>query len=438
MKRIFLLLLLLPYSFAFSQQKDLKKESDKIFQQIRNHEYSKVTARFDTSIAVRIDTARLRQVWERLLPMTGPFVKVIEVTTDTVDKNDVVIQHLQFEKRKIDFKLIFSDNGKIKGLTFLPGEKRDKYKLPEYDNPAAINERKLPVDNGPYKLPGILSNPAKAGRYPVVLMIHGAGPNDKDETVGPMKIFKDISIGLTTKDISVYRYDKRTRVYSVQSALNRKFTIYDETIEDALAAILMLKKDSTVDTNAIYLCGHSMGAMLLPRIAAQAKGIKGLIYLTPNARPLEDLMYEQTEYILSGDTSGVNSKHVLDSLKAEVAKIKSLKPGSVPDSVNILRFPPSYWIDLNAYDPVKSAQKLTIPMLFLFGERDYQITKKESDLWQEGMKNNKAEFIIYPKLNHFFISGESKSTIMEYNKSGNVDITVINDIARWIKSGTVK
>ncbi len=436
MKKYFLLLLI-PFSFAFCQQKDYKSEADKIFEQIRNREFSKVTARFDTSIAVRIDTARLRQVWDRLLPITGKFVKVIDVTTDTLDQNDVVIQHLQFEKRKIDFKLIFGENGKIKGLTFLPGEKRDKYKVPDYDQPDKYTERKLPVQNGPFKLPGILSNPNKGGRHPLVIMIHGAGPNDKDETVGPMKIFKDISMGLSANGISVYRYDKRTRVYSVQMALNRKMTINDETVEDAVAAVNMLKSDSTVDSTAIYLCGHSMGAMLLPRIASQAKGIKGLIYLTPNARPLEDLFYEQTEYVLSFDSSGNDTKHILDSIKAEVNKIKMLQPGS-KDSVNLLRFPPSYWLDLKNYDPVKSAQSLKVPMMFLFAGRDYQITKKESDLWQEGMKNTDAVFKFYPKLNHFFVTGEGKSTIAEYNKSGNVEKQVIDDISDWILQGVKK
>ena len=125
--RKYFLFLFIPFIFAFCQQKDYKAQSEKIFEQIRNHEFSKVTAEFDSSMLAHIDTSRLRMVWDKLLPLTGPFVKVLDISTETNDSSDIVIQHLQFERRKIDFKLVFGTNEKIKGITFLPGEKREKY-----------------------------------------------------------------------------------------------------------------------------------------------------------------------------------------------------------------------------------------------------------------------------------------------------------------------
>lgn len=435
--RKFLLLFFIPFNISFAQQTDYKAKSTKIFEQIRNREFSSVTALFDTNISKRIDTTRLRSTWDKLLPIAGPFVKVISIEKDTSDTNNAIIQHLQFEKRKIDFKLVYSENGKIKGIMFLPDKPRERYKLPDYHKPELIKDSVIAIQDGPFRLPGILTKPNKAGRFPAVILIHGSGPNDKDETVGPMKIFKDISIGLAQQGVAVYRYEKRTRVYSVVSALNKNFTVKDETLEDAVSAYKLLKKDSTIDSTAIYLCGHGMGGMLLPRIAKIIPGVKGLIYLGSNSRPLEDIQYEQTAYVLGFDTIIKDHKSYLDSIKREVTKIKMLKPTD-KDSSFIFRLPHSYWIDMNKYNPVKTAEELKTPMLFIFGDRDYQVTDADLNLWKSGLKGPNVEFKSYKNLNHFFITGVGKSVPSEYGKSANVDITMINDMANWILSTSKK
>ncbi len=436
MKKLFLLLFI-PFNFAIAQQKDYKAKAEKVFEQIRNREFSKVTAQFDTNISGRIDTTKLRALWDKLLPLVGPFKKVISIENVPKDSNNIVIQHLQFEKRKIDFKLVYSDNGKIKGILFLPEMPRERYKLPNYYKPELIKDSSLSIQNGPFRLPGILTLPNKTGRFPLVLLIHGTGPNDKDETVGPMKIFKDISIGLASQGFAVYRYDKRTRAYSVISALNKKLTIEDESIEDVIAAVKILKSNPSIDSNAIYLCGHGMGGMILPRIAKKLPEIKGLIYLGANARPLEDIFYDQTAYILSYDTLIKDHKAYLDSIRKESSKIKMLREKD-QDSTYIFRFPHSYWLDMNKYNPVLTAKELKTPMLFLFGARDYQVTDVDINLWKDGLKSTSVEFKTYVNLSHFFIDGIGKSLPSEYNKSGNVDIEVINDITKWILSTTKK
>jgi dienelactone hydrolase len=425
-----LLLLLIPAGAAFSQQKDHVAESVRVFNDIRSREFAKVTALFDSSVSARIDTTRLRQVWDNLLKLAGPFVKVIDTTSDHQQYFDVVIQHCQFEKRKIDFKVVFGVNEKIKGISFLPGEPAVQYKLPPYFIKDSINEKTLIMQNGPYRLPGILTTPARPGKFPAIILIHGSGPNDKDETVGPTKIFKDLSIGLSRKGFAVYRYDKRSRVFAGRMSKDKNVTVEDETIEDAVAAINLVKKDSLVDSTAIFVVGHSMGGMLLPRIAKKAGALKGLIFLAANGRHLEDLLLEQTTYVLSFDTSGQDKTQILDSIKREAAKIKSLRPLD-PDSSFIFHIPRAYWLDLNNYDPIASASQLKIPMLFLQGGRDYQVTEKDFNMWKDGLKNSTAKFKLYPDLNHFFIAGKGKSTPAEYTKAANVDESVIKDIAAW-------
>ncbi|MBK7852988.1 MAG: hypothetical protein IPJ66_18175 [Bacteroidetes bacterium] len=64
-------------------------------------------------------------------------------------------------------------------MNFLPYYKAEEFK-----------EKNVIIENGDIKLPGILTLPVKDGNYPVVILIHGSGPNDGDETVGPTKVFK--------------------------------------------------------------------------------------------------------------------------------------------------------------------------------------------------------------------------------------------------------
>jgi dienelactone hydrolase len=432
MKKFFLILLI-PFQFACAQTKDYKSDAIEVYNDIRKGNYAKVVALFDTSVSNRIDTAKLREVWQNMEKMSGPFVKVIETTTDHQPNYDVVIQKTQFEKRKIDFKLVYGTNQKIKGLSFLPGEPREQYKLPDYHKPDLIKEKPLAVQNGPFRLTGVLAAPKKDGKFPLVILVHGSGPNDKDETVGPTKIFKDLAVGLAAKDLVVYRFDKRTRLYGAKMKKEHNLTVKEETIDDVIAAIKMLKTDSLVDSTKIFIVGHSLGGMLLPRIASKVSNVKGLIYLAANGRPLEDLIFEQTAYILTLDSTSKNKPALLDSIKNESAKVKQLNK-NMPDSTTVFQLPISYWLDLKEYDPIKSAQELSVPMLFLNGARDYQVTETDFNIWKNALKDKKAQFKMYPELNHFFITGKGKSMPTEYNKKGNVDVVVINDISSWILS----
>ena len=95
--------------------------------------------------------------------------------------------------------------------------------------------------------------------------------------------------------------------------------------------------------------------------------------------------------------------------------------------------PGVYLLDLKGYQPAEQAKQLNIPLLFLQGGRDFQVTSKDFGIWKAALAGRaNATFKEYPQLNHIFISGEGKPGPSDYLKQGNVDPVVIADIASWI------
>lgn len=443
MKTIKLLLLcLFTCSALFAQEnKDFTERSIKIYEWVRTGEFGKVLLEFDSTMAARIDSVKLAKAWVNLVQRVGGFVKVTDTVIEYDANNVIFIQKSVFEKKVVDFKLVYGSNGKVKGIFFKPADMHKySFDYPDYRDSINTHEKRLFVTTGPYRLPGILTSPRDVRRPPVAILVHGSGPNDKDETVGSTKIFRDLALGLTAQGIAVLRYDKRTRNYGkrMKEDLNT-ITVKEETMDDVLSAIRILKKDSTIDSTRIYLIGHSLGGMLLPRIAGQTKDVKGIILLAANARPIQELMLEQTEYLSANDSASEVSKEDLDSMKNMVNKINSLTTADLKDTIGVFSISNSYWLDLNKYDQVSTAAKLKLPMLILHGDRDYQVTAQDFSLWKSGLKTSKyAKFKSYPDANHFFISGIGKSLPGEYDQPGNVEKQVIDDISSFILKGEVK
>ena len=228
------------------------------------------------------------------------------------------------------------------------------------------------------------------------------------------------------------RYEKRTKKYpyAVLGEL-KSFTVKEETIDDALAAVALLRQNPKIDPRRIFLLGHSLGGMLAPRIAARDGRLAGLILMAATTRSLPDLILQQTRYIFSldGKVDRSESKQ-LSELEEQVNRVKDL---DISEGELVLGASKAYWADLLAYDPVKTAQGLKLPLLILQGGRDYQVTREDFAGWQRGLAGREGvSFKFYPHLNHLFMLGIGKSTPAEYAQPGHVAQKVIEDIAGWV------
>jgi len=173
-------------------------------------------------------------------------------------------------------------------------EEESQYTPPQYVNPSLFTEEDVTVGSGQWTFPATLTIPKGTGPFPAVVLVHGSGPNDRDETYGPNKAFKDIACGLASNGIVLLGYEKRTKQYPQESAAIQNFTVQDETIDDTLAAVEVSNNSSIVSQSEIFVLGHSLGGMLAPRIALQDSKIAGLIILARATRHLEEFLLEQT------------------------------------------------------------------------------------------------------------------------------------------------
>ncbi len=296
------------------------------------------------------------------------------------------------------------------------------------DGKSPCQELSLKSD-GP-ELHGTLLLPEGDGLFPLVVLVHGSGPHDRDETVFANTPFKDIAEGLAEKGVASFRYDKRRL-----SLKMKKLTVYDETINDAVAAANLFRNDPRI--TKIYILGHSLGGMLIPRIASKSNTASGYIILAGVARPYEDIFIEQTEYLLENNKAlpPAQKKINIALTKQKVQNIKALGPESIKNEWVFFGYPVSYWLDSKGYEPAEEAKKIAKPILILQGGRDYQVTMADFEIWKKELagKTN-VEFKLYFGLNHLFIYGTGKSLPAEYMKKGRVSDEVIADIVLFVKA----
>jgi dienelactone hydrolase len=338
--------------------------------------------------------------------------------------NTAVVIPVKFTSQSINFRFLINSSSLVSGFFALPGE--TAWVRPAYSRLDSFKERDVTVGDGQWKLSGVVTMPNGAGPFPAIVLVHGSGPNDKDETVGGSKMFKDLAEGLASRGIAVLRYEKRTKAYGPRVAAMKRFTLHDETVEDAVAAAAILRTQPGVDGKKVFVLGHSLGGYAAPRIGGEDGQLAGLILMAANARHMEDLVVEQVQSV--GGTA-----KALENAKAIQSKVKSLEPGD-EDSPAVFGAPASYWLDLKDYDPVGDAAKIGMPMLILQGGRDYQVTMKDFEMWRAGVGKSKGVVMkSYPALNHLFVAGEGKSLPAEYSKPGHVAPEVIEDIAAFVK-----
>jgi len=391
--------------------------------------YGAVYARFSPAMAHAVSAEKLKEVWLSLPQQFGKLDHRGTARLETSNGMTVVNVPLAFERFALEASFTTDADGKVAGFLVRPAA----------PPPAAIRSD-LPsreVQFGPAHrstLPATLLLPRGTGPFPVVVLVHGSGPSDRNETVGGTRVFLDLAEGLADRGIASLRYEKRTKEHPEE--FTGAFTVNDETTDDAVAAVAFLRKQPDIDPTRIFVIGHSQGAMMAPRIAQESPQIAGIVLMAAPARPLEDILLDQANDVaMDGGKVDAKAQAQIEALKIGIATVKGLDAKTPPTSKLLLDLPASYWLNLQGYDDVAVAKSIPQPLLVLQGDRDFQVTAPDWTRWQAAFGTNKRATIKhYPALNHLFVAGQGHSSLAEYAAPGHVDPQVIADIANWIKA----
>ena len=414
---------------ASAQQINYTERTFIIIDKLVNNKIEDFYSYFDENMKKQVSLADLQQVWAKHLGTYGAFdYYKTDITLTAKDGYQIADVPCIFKNGSATLRLTLNTKGEISGFFIT-------------DNMAASNSMQLENDievtfgSEEYPISGSLTLPDGDGPFPAVILVHGSGPSDRNEQIGPNLPFMDLAEQLSAQGIAVLRYDKRTYLYANQLAQRTDVTVQDETIDDVVYALEYLKTVKSVNAEQIYIAGHSLGGYLMPRIAAQTPDAAGYIMLAAAARPLEDLILEQTEYILSLEKGldDASKEKLLKQTQDMVTAIKALTPDDSYTAEQLGGTPASYWLDLQNYDPITEVQNSNKPFLVLQGGRDYQVTKTDYDLWQSAFDQySDVHFRFYDNLNHLFMSGTGKSIPDEYQQKNTVDTVVGNDIASFV------
>ncbi|HOV99672.1 MAG TPA: alpha/beta fold hydrolase [Bacteroidota bacterium] len=265
---------------------------------------------------------------------------------------------------------------------------------------------------------------------PIVLIIAGSGPTDRDCN-SPMGIqtnaYKMLAVDLAKNGISSLRFDKRGVGKSKQAMTTESELRFETYINDVVAWISLLKTDKQF--SSIIILGHSEGS-LIGMVAAEQTNVAGFISISGVGRSADIVMQEQLKTKLPPQLLDESNK-ILDSLKI----------GKTVSNVNpnlVALYRPSvqpYMISWIKYDPAKEISKLKMPVLIIQGSTDLQVTIDDAKLLSTSKPDSKL--IIIDNMNHVLKESDSdiqKNMATYRNPDLPLKAELTTDIVNFIKN----
>ena len=329
-----------------------------------------------------------------------------------------------------------------------------EYPAPAYANAWAFEEFDVTIEGPGGDLAATVAIPRGPAHYPAVVLVPGmwtALHADRDATTPRVKPLRDLAWGLASQGIATLRYDKRTWAHPAAAARQPEFTLMDEYVADALAAVDLLRGVPKVDPSRVHVLAFEHAGFAGPRIAQLDPDLAGLIlYSAPSGTMwdaflsiIEREIRNSYEEELRSSDAGVRARaraeanRELRAYRTHVAQAKALAAG---ETVANLTLRPAYHRDLAGYQPAVAARSLQLPILVVHGALHSMGSGAFND-WLESLhRHADATFFLYPDHLDYLID------VSEWREAGtpsrraealprHVAPEAVTDIANWIRGG---
>ena len=404
--------------------------------------FEEICELFAPALRPMVTAEALRLAWASAVDEHGPVTSIGALVAEPTGPGVTTVKiPVTFEHGALTIIVSTTATGDLTGIQLAPAEAAQPtavWEPPGYVEPDRFDEHEVTLGSGLLAVSGTLTVPQRSGPLPALVLLPGSGPIDRDETIGRNKPFKDLAWGLATRGIAVLRFDKVTYSHPAEVKQMANFTVVDEYMPAAVAAIELLRQYPAIDARSIFLLGHSLGGTVAPRIAASEPSVAGLVLLAGGSEPMYWSAVRQLRYLASLDpTTAAASAPAIEEMSKRARRVDSpdLSPSTPADDLPFA-IPAPYWLDLRSYDPVATAAELDRPILILQGGRDYQVTAADDlALWQSTLSlRADVDIRVYPSDNHMFFPGNGPSTPAEYESAQHLDGAVVGDIADWLAS----
>lgn len=374
--------------------------------------------------------------------MTGAFLELGSYRSFEEPENKLKthVLHLIMEKQDLDMYFTHKDkedDWEIMALEFVPAEKEalsDGGDMlvggrataePDYE------ETDVTVGQAPYVLEGVLTMPKEASEetpVPVCVFVHDFGAFDHDLTMGQTTFFADLADALGKMGVASLRYDSRAYAYPDAQAE----TVYDEAVEDALAACQLLKDNPLVDPERIVLVGLGFGGMIAPRIVSQSEGaFTAMIILGSTPKTLIE-WYCATQ----PEAYGALGEETQETIEKMVKKVSSVSEEEARALTLFGKNGYYFWEDLH-YNAVDLIKELKVPTYIGQGRRDPIVSEDDGRIaYADAIGDNMTfmSFKAFRGLNHILMNDltVNEDGLPEYAVATHIDTQAGRTLAQWV------
>jgi pimeloyl-ACP methyl ester carboxylesterase len=305
----------------------------------------------------------------------------------------------------------------------------------------------VPKSDSPSKLPGIL-------------LIHGSGKQDRDETFGLFNgTFKEIARFLSENGFVTIRYDKRGVGQSGGDFLASG--LYDFA-HDAESVFNYLRSREEVDPSQIFLIGHSYGGKVATAVSSKHPDVAGLILLACVASQEPDNLIRQNKFISEAKGESEKERKVrLEMINSWAEKVRNsdlqdyndyFRPNEFSEQFQKMQqsnpLPPRWMFQAMEFNQLQTLETLKMPILALSGESDWLVPPSETELLEQTLQDANHpnfEVKVFPEVDHHFIRIKSPKdsykmmslySIKDLFREYPISPPVLNKVLNWLKDKT--